>query len=150
MPGVSIKTICPAERPFCAFMLTMPWMRLRVVWGLGVTMAIFSPTSTLSSVLLPAFGRPMMETNPERNPMSGRHFFRLGLRFGAADPHFVDPAVGGFEHLKAQAAIFNHFTGFWNTSCQSTHQFANSGRIVWLKAHIEQYLQMIDTTDAFH
>jgi hypothetical protein len=29
-------------------------------------MATFSPVSAFSSVLLPAFGRPMMETNPDR------------------------------------------------------------------------------------
>jgi hypothetical protein len=37
-----------------------------VVCGLGVTMASFSPTSLFSSVDLPALGRPMMETKPER------------------------------------------------------------------------------------
>src|SRR5579871_4280721 len=41
-------------------------MFIRVVCGFSVTMAIFSPTSALSSVLLPALGRPIMETNPER------------------------------------------------------------------------------------
>jgi hypothetical protein len=36
----------------------MPQMRLRVVCGLLLTMAIFSPTSALVSVDLPTFGRP--------------------------------------------------------------------------------------------
>src|SRR5579862_2364004 len=45
----------------------MPWMRLRVVCGLRVTIASFSPTRAFSSVDLPALGRPMMETKPERN-----------------------------------------------------------------------------------
>ncbi len=40
-------------------------MRVRVVCGLGETMAIFSPISRLSSVLLPTFGRPMSAANPE-------------------------------------------------------------------------------------
>ena len=40
--------------------------RLRVVCGLWVTMASFSPTSAFSRVDLPAFGRPTMETNPDR------------------------------------------------------------------------------------
>lgn len=35
-------------------------MRLRVVWGLFETMAIFSPTRALVSVDLPTFGRPQM------------------------------------------------------------------------------------------
>ena len=43
-----------------------PRMRVRVVCGLWVTMASFCPSSAFSSVDLPAFGRPMMETNPER------------------------------------------------------------------------------------
>src|ERR1700680_4591600 len=43
-------------------------MRLRVVCGLEVTMAIFCPTRRFSSVDLPALGRPMMATKPERNP----------------------------------------------------------------------------------
>ena len=44
--------------------LTMPQMRLRVVWGLLVTMAIFSPTSALSRVALPTLGRPTMVMIP--------------------------------------------------------------------------------------
>ena len=43
----------------------IPRMRLRVVCGLGLMMASFSPTSAFSSVDLPAFGRPRMQTNPE-------------------------------------------------------------------------------------
>src|SRR5205823_12556477 len=45
-------------------------MRVLVVWGFSVTMAIFSPTRAFSNVLLPALGRPMMETKPERNDIS--------------------------------------------------------------------------------
>src|SRR5271166_5001037 len=41
-------------------------MRLRVVCGLRVTMASFSPTSAFNKVDLPALGRPMMDANPER------------------------------------------------------------------------------------
>src|SRR3974390_708941 len=41
-------------------------MRFRVVCGLEVTMATFWPTSLLSSVDFPAFGRPMMATKPAR------------------------------------------------------------------------------------
>src|SRR5581483_7873830 len=66
-PGVSMSTIWPVGRFPLRSTLTIPWMRLRVVCGLRVTMASFSPTRAFNSVLLPAFGRPMMETNPERN-----------------------------------------------------------------------------------
>jgi hypothetical protein len=40
-------------------------IRLRVVWGLLVVIAIFSPTRALSSVDFPTFGRPMMPINPD-------------------------------------------------------------------------------------
>ena len=47
----------------------IPRMRLRVVCGFGEMMASFSPTSAFSSVLLPALGRPRMQTNPEWKDM---------------------------------------------------------------------------------
>ena len=73
--------------------LTMPWMRLRVVCGLRVTIASFSPTSALSSVDFPAFGRPMMETNPERNAMSGSNL--LGSRYVLkTNTHALDTTLG--------------------------------------------------------
>jgi len=40
-------------------------MRLRVVWGLGETMATFWPTRVLTSVDLPALGRPTIATKPD-------------------------------------------------------------------------------------
>src|SRR5271170_1922610 len=46
-------------------------MRLRVVCGLGETMATLRPTSLLTSVDLPALGRPTMATNPDLNGMQG-------------------------------------------------------------------------------
>src|SRR3981081_4680881 len=44
-------------------------MRLRVVLVFGEIIAIFSPTRALSNVDLPAFGRPRIQTKPERNGM---------------------------------------------------------------------------------
>src|SRR5713101_1876936 len=41
-------------------------MRLRVVCGFEVTIAIFCPTSRFTRVDFPAFGRPISATNPER------------------------------------------------------------------------------------
>src|SRR5262245_24685387 len=43
----------------------MPRMTLRVVWGLSVTIEIFSPTRLFSSVDFPELGRPRMETKPD-------------------------------------------------------------------------------------
>ena len=53
-PGVSVKTswVLPIFR--------MPVMRVRVVWGLGLTDAIFSPISALSSDDFPALVCPAM------------------------------------------------------------------------------------------
>src|SRR5271157_4008709 len=108
-PGVSTSTICPAGRLPLWSTLTMPWMRLRVVCGLRVTMASFSPTSALSSMDLPALGRPMMETNPERNAMSGPDLPRL-----EADPNTVYTALGGLDHLEAQSVLAENFAGLGN------------------------------------
>ena len=41
-------------------------MRVRVVWGLSDTIATFVPTMRLSSVDLPAFGRPTRDAKPAR------------------------------------------------------------------------------------
>ncbi len=43
-------------------------MRLRVVWGLGVTIASFSPTMRFISVDLPTLGRPRIATVPAIAP----------------------------------------------------------------------------------
>src|SRR4051812_35625502 len=73
MPGVSTRTTWAAERPGSVFVFLRsgtsrtPWMRVRVVCGLCVTIASFWPRRALSNVDLPALGRPMMETKPERN-----------------------------------------------------------------------------------
>src|ERR1700688_3680530 len=64
-----MSTICPASLPFCLGTLMIPRMRLRVVCGFGEIIASFSPTSAFSSVLLPALGRPSMQTNPEGKDM---------------------------------------------------------------------------------
>ena len=61
MPGVSKSTICAPGR------FTTARMRLRVVWGLSETIATFWPTSRLTRVDLPTFGRPTTVTNPARN-----------------------------------------------------------------------------------
>ena len=52
--GVSTKTNWLSPR------VLMPQMRFRVVWGLLVTMATFSPTKALVRVDLPTLGRPHM------------------------------------------------------------------------------------------
>src|SRR5262252_9364125 len=44
----------------------IPIMRRRVVWGRGVTIATFWPTTRFSSVDLPTLERPPRTTNPAR------------------------------------------------------------------------------------
>jgi hypothetical protein len=75
---------------------------VRVVCGLSETMASLVPTSRFSSVDLPAFGRPMNETNPtsSRPPLSG---CRSPFALAASHPHLVDRARARVEHLDAQA-----------------------------------------------
>ena len=58
-PGVSSRTYCKGPR------VTTPVMRVRVVWGLEVTMATFSPTRRFVRLDLPTFGRPMTATKTE-------------------------------------------------------------------------------------
>src|SRR5580704_12405820 len=65
MPGVSTKTICALSR------FSTPSMEVRVVCGLSETIASFPPIKAFNNVDLPAFGRPRMETKPERRPSVG-------------------------------------------------------------------------------
>src|ERR1035441_1169239 len=79
-PGVSTNTICAAGcTPLCAATSTTPAMRLRVVCGLAVTMATFSPINALSSVLFPALGRPRIATNPDFKRESAPDYSGFGI-----------------------------------------------------------------------
>src|SRR5512140_694241 len=77
----------------------------RVVCGLGETMARLSPTSALSSVLLPAFGRPARATIPQRVIPE----YRPGTASGAERQQFRrrDEQAGrfGVEGLARQHAL---------------------------------------------
>src|ERR1700694_779278 len=65
MPGVSTKTTCALAR------FNTPSMEVRVVCGFSDTMASLPPTMAFKNVDFPAFGRPRMETKPERNSEVG-------------------------------------------------------------------------------
>ena len=66
-PGVSTITSWPAGR------FRMPRIARRVVCGLSLVIATFSPTSAFVSVDLPTFGRPTNVTKPERpRPLRSR------------------------------------------------------------------------------
>src|ERR1700758_4168309 len=71
-------------------------MRLRVVCGFGEIMASFSPTSALSSVDLPALGRPRMQAKPERKGM-----ITIALRWHPAGrPDHIRPQLGTEPGIK--------------------------------------------------
>src|SRR5680860_61583 len=67
MPGVSTNTTCAASAASPeAGTCRIPRIAWRVVCGTGVVIAILCPTTALSRVDLPTFGRPMIEQKPER------------------------------------------------------------------------------------
>src|SRR5581483_11521786 len=88
-------------------------MRVRVVCGLSDTIASLVPTSRLSSVDFPAFGRPTSETKPA---FIALHRARLQLvlvadhrRRDPADADAVDPAPFGIEDLRTEAVELERF-----------------------------------------
>src|SRR5688500_6141046 len=77
-------------------------MRWRVVCGLSETIASFTPTRRLSSVDLPAFGRPTSATKPER--VSALTVVLVTVeRLELADAHAVNAPALGLEHLDGRA-----------------------------------------------
>ena len=92
IPGVSMNTIWPPAA------LRTPTMRWRVVCGLSETIATFWPTNRLSSVDLPAFGRPTSETNPAFTSRP-----RRPAAAARADADLVDAAPLGLEDLDVEA-----------------------------------------------
>src|SRR2546425_1793378 len=71
----------------------MPVMRLRVVCGRDDTIESFVPTRRLSSVDLPALGRPMRATNPARIARRGASPpFRRSSRASRRAPPCLPPA----------------------------------------------------------
>src|SRR5215471_13328016 len=124
-------------------------MRVRVVCGFSVTMAIFSPTNALSNVLLPALGRPIMETKPERKAILCRGLRGLRRLPRPAHAHFAHLALCGLQDFKAQAVILNDFTRLRNASSQRTHQPADRGGVFGIKMQIEQVLEAAYINVAF-
>ena len=102
MPGVSRNTICVVS------LVRTPRTCVRVVCGRSETIETFCPTSWFNSVDLPTFGRPTIETNPDRNVtargggsrallLCGRALGRWG-RSAVRDPHQHDaPALDAFR-----------------------------------------------------
>src|SRR5712691_12578972 len=96
-PGVSSRATWAKGR------VTTPRMRERVVCGFGETMASFCPSSRLSSVLLPTFGRPTMAAKPARCGPGGAASGNSGRLLAAHDLHVLQrhlrvPAAGDLGH----------------------------------------------------
>src|ERR1700746_2523029 len=95
-------------------------MRFRVVCGFGETIATLRPTRVLTSVDLPALGRPTIATKPDLNgmklnctPMSGawaglRRRGRGSAGRDTASAHTQHFALIGFEHFEANAVGIDH------------------------------------------
>src|ERR1700675_4794163 len=79
-------------------------MRLRVVCGLEVTIAIFCPTSRFTSVDFPAFGRPRIATKPERNIFPSA-FFEFLLRGSRSA---TQASCDGPHHAPVQYVLSGH------------------------------------------
>src|SRR5690242_8531302 len=112
MPGVSTKMICASA------LVTTPWIDVRVVCGWFATIATFCPTSAFSSVDLPAFGRPTMETNPDLNGLSMRDGFRL------AEANLCDAQFVAGQHLHANAVAINRLARLGHAAEPLAHHAA--------------------------
>src|SRR5713101_3596937 len=142
-------------------------MRLRVVCGLEVTIAIFCPTSRFTSVDFPAFGRPMMATNPDRNLFFAFSLLAIGvcravygnLTLGGNSLHLLADSypqhlsLVGFHHFKSMALQVNlvsrrrHLAG---DVAQQTGQ--RSYRLVGLlaKMYAQKFLDCVDGQATAH
>src|SRR5712671_1240361 len=103
-PGVSSRATWAPGRE------TTPRMRERVVCGLGETMASFWPSSRLSSVLFPTFGRPTMAAKPARCGPGGAACGNSGRLLAAHDLHVLQRhlAVPGTGDLGDQLEPLHH------------------------------------------
>src|SRR5450756_1449503 len=107
-PGVSTRTSCASGR------WTIPRITCRVVWGRAEVIATFVPTSAFVRVDLPAFGRPMIDANPDRNSVTTLAFLVTTARGVARErgpvyrpmPGLVTvPLVLGASHQKGRNAV---------------------------------------------
>src|SRR5215469_2322074 len=98
-------------------------MEMRVVCGLSVTMATFWPTSAFSSVDLPALGRPMMDTKPERKVGS---LMSHGLRL--ADLDLLDAQVVAGHGFEANAIALDRLSSLGHAAEPFGEKAADCGR----------------------
>src|SRR6185437_4183440 len=132
MPGVSTKiTWAPGE-------CMTPWIAVRVVCGLSATMEIFWPTRVFSSVDLPAFGRPRMETKPERKILGCVSLTGGSLSGNAAQMNLDDTHVVTRGDFRAKAVTFDSLACFRHVTEPFRDQAANgSGFDFFLRVKVQ-------------
>src|SRR4051794_26409566 len=153
-----MKTIWPPGRLPFGLTFRMPWMFMRVVCGFSVTMAIFSPTSALSSVLLPALGRPIIDTKPECFCaimlclscfcLPGRRISIFRLR--PANPDLFYFAICGFKNFKTEAFVFNNLAGLRDAASYRADQAPDGSGVALVKAHVKKVLQAAHVHGTLH
>src|ERR1700723_869688 len=135
-------------------------MRFRVVCGFEETIATLRPTSELTSVDFPAFGRPTTAINPDLNAplphdkidtrLSVRHLnpprWRGARRASRAKPQHL--ALIGFEYFELQAIIIDSFAGrryMAGHAIQKSGKSCGAGILLRLgNFETEKLLQLLD------
>src|SRR5262249_49987528 len=136
MPGVSRKAIWPRAS------LKMPTMRLRVVCGFGETMATFWPRMRLSSVDLPALGRPTRATTPNFELLD-RGIVRVPFRI-ARDAHAIDAAAVGAVDGEDVAARSDRRARFRDASQAGEDQAGHGLVILAGELRVEHLFERVD------
>src|SRR5204863_8225789 len=104
-----------------------PSTRVRVVCGLGLTIASFSPARAFIRVDLPALGFPTMHTNPEWKAMLDELHL---VRIGNGDAHAFNPARRGLQYFETQIFFLHNFAFLRDAPGNLADQSGNRRRIL--------------------
>src|SRR5215467_2899195 len=116
-----MKIICDSD------VVRIPVTRLRVVCGLGVTIATFSPSSWFNSVDFPTLGRPTMAMYPERNGVFAASFSGdLDIDFKSARLYY-DTRETSFKIEIRYAVDFNLRCSYVHAADEKTAHAARPG-----------------------
>src|SRR5258708_312709 len=119
-----------------------------MVCGFDEVMATLPPTSALSSVDLPALGRPTIETKPETCPSGMRLCFPArGFRARDANPVHAQLIAG--QHFDSYAFALHGFAGAWDVSKPFGDQSSDGGGFgVRWRAKTEQVVEPVQVQTA--
>ena len=143
IPGVSTKMI------WAVGVVRTPSSAVRVVCGLELTIASFSPTKAFKSVDLPALGSPMMDAVPARNAKRlGIQFF-FKLLFHAGDTDAVYTSVVGGQYFQSDAVAFSTFAHARDAAEPFGDETADGGGFeLFVGAVLEKAIEMVDVEGA--